>query len=72
MKEILVGKISRKYLAKFFPDLSLGVSAGYCQRSLVAESVIIIRPQVGRHNRSVMVVMYGAPCAIPPLIFRPF
>jgi hypothetical protein len=55
-----------------FPDLSLGVSACYCQRSLVDESVIIIRTQVGRHNRSVMVVMYGAPCAIPPLILTPF
>jgi hypothetical protein len=48
------------------PHLLLGVSAGYFQRTLVGESRMI-RTWMGKHNRSVMVAMYGTHCAIPPL-----
>jgi hypothetical protein len=41
------------------------VSAGYCQGALAVESVIIIT-KMRKHNRSVMVVEYRTPCAIPP------
>jgi hypothetical protein len=44
-----------------------GVSASYGQRALVGES-LMIRTQMGKNNRSVMVAMYGTPCAIPPRI----
>jgi hypothetical protein len=52
MKEILVIK---------FTDISLLVTA----TALVDESGIIIS-QMRKHNRSVMVAVYGTPCAIPP------
>jgi len=45
--------------------LLLGLSAGYCQRALVGESVMI-RTQMGKHNRSDMIAVYRMPCAIPP------
>jgi hypothetical protein len=57
---------SRTFLGKFLPALLLGVSAGYCQRDMVDESRII-RTQMGKDNRSVMVAVYGTPLAIPPL-----
>jgi hypothetical protein len=47
------------------PALILGVSAGYCQRALV-DGTGMIRTQMGKHNRSVMVAVYGTPCVIPP------
>jgi hypothetical protein len=53
---------SRPSLAKFL--LLLGVFAGYCQRDLVDESGMI-RIQMGMHNRSDMVAVYGTPCVIP-------
>jgi hypothetical protein len=65
MKEILVGQIQWPYVSTFFPASLLGVCAGYCQEALVGESGFI-RTQMGKHNRSVMVAMYGMPCAIPP------
>jgi hypothetical protein len=43
-----------------------GVSAGYYQRALVDESGMIRTQE--KHNRSVMVAVYGTPCAIPPRI----
>jgi hypothetical protein len=42
----------------------LGVSTGYSQRALVHESGKI-RTQMVKHNSSVMVAVYGSPCAIP-------
>jgi hypothetical protein len=48
------------------PASLLGVSAGYYQRALVDESGRI-RTQMGKHNRSVMVSVYGTLCAIPPV-----
>jgi hypothetical protein len=53
---------SRSSLAKFL--LLLGVFADYCQRDLVDESEMI-RIQMGMHNRSEMVAVYGIPCVIP-------
>jgi hypothetical protein len=64
MKEILCSKkihISRQVP----PDYSLGVTAGYCQRALVDKSGMI-RTQIGKHNRSVMVAVYGTSFMIPP------
>jgi hypothetical protein len=60
----LVGKsvdISRQ----IYPTSQLGVSAGYCQTAVVDESWMI-RAQMGKHNRSVIVAVYRTPCAIPP------
>jgi hypothetical protein len=42
MKEIFRWYNSRTFLAKFFPALLLGVSAGYRQRTLVDELGMII------------------------------
>jgi hypothetical protein len=64
MKEILVAKftdISRQVS----PASLLGVSTVYRQRVLVGVSEMI-RTQIGKHNRPVMVAVYGTPCAIPP------
>jgi hypothetical protein len=47
-----------------YPDSLLGVSATHFQRALVDESVII-RTQMGSHNVSEMVAVYGIPYAIP-------
>jgi hypothetical protein len=47
-----------------FPDSILGVSTGYCQRTLMDESGII-RTQMGTGNRLEMVAVSGTPCAIP-------
>jgi hypothetical protein len=52
------------YLRVSSPSL-LGVSAGYCQRAVVGESGMI-RTQMGKHNRLIMVAVYGTPSAIPP------
>jgi hypothetical protein len=51
---------SRTFLAKFLPASLMGVSAGYCQRALDGESVIITT-QTEKHNRSVMVAVYETP-----------
>jgi hypothetical protein len=63
--------VKKRYLSKLTdishqvsPDLLLGVSAGYCRRAMVGESGMI-RTQMGMHNRSVMVAVYGMPCVIP-------
>jgi hypothetical protein len=68
MKEILLGTCRQNlqtFLAKFLPASLLGVPAGYCHRAPVGESEMIIT-QIGKHNRSVMVVVYGTPCAVLP------
>jgi hypothetical protein len=49
---------------KISSALLVGVSAGYYQRALVDKS-LMIRTQMGKHNRSEMITVYGAPCAIP-------
>jgi hypothetical protein len=48
-----------------FPSSLLHVSAGICQRALVAESRMI-RTQIGTHNRVKIVTVFGTPWAIPP------
>jgi hypothetical protein len=53
------------FFAKFLPASLLGVSAGYCQRSVLGESGMI-RTQMGKHSRSVVVAVYGTPCVIQP------
>jgi hypothetical protein len=40
------------------------VSAGYFQKAVAGESGMI-RTEMGMHNRSEMVAMYGKPCVIP-------
>jgi hypothetical protein len=64
MKEILVGKIN----GHFSPSLSCFVTG--CRCWLLPDSsdgrIKMVRTQMGSHNRSVMVVVYGTPCAIPP------
>jgi hypothetical protein len=62
MKEILVGKIHICLLPSF-PASLLGVPTGY-SLVLVGESGMI-RPHMGKRNRSVMVAVHGTPCAIP-------
>jgi hypothetical protein len=62
MKEILVGKMHIS--CQVYPTSLLGVSTCYCQRALLDESVMI-RTQIGKHNISVIVAVYGTPCAIP-------
>jgi hypothetical protein len=52
--------------AYYSPSSHHRVSAGYCQRALVDEPGII-RTHMGKHNRSVMVAVYGTPCATLPL-----
>jgi hypothetical protein len=42
------------------------MSAGYSYRALIDESRVIIT-QMGTHNKSEEVTVYGTPCAIPPL-----
>jgi hypothetical protein len=44
--------------------LLLRVCVGYSQRALVGESEII-KTQRGKDNRSLIVSLYGTPCAIP-------
>jgi len=56
---------SLTFLAKFLSATLLGVSAGYCQRALVGESGIII-PEMGKHDRSVIVEVHGTHCALQP------
>jgi hypothetical protein len=46
MKETLRRQNSRLYLAKFLPASLVDVSAGYCQRALLDES-LFIRSQLG-------------------------
>jgi hypothetical protein len=48
------------------PASLLGVSAGYCYRSLLGDSGMI-RTQIGKHDTSVMIAVYGTPCAIQSL-----
>jgi hypothetical protein len=64
MKEILVGKFT-DISCQVSPASLPGISASYYQRSLISESGTI-RAQMGMHSRSVIVAMYGTPCAIPP------
>jgi hypothetical protein len=56
---------ARTFIAKFHPASLLGVFAGYCQRALASESGMI-RTQMGKNNRSVMVAVYETPWTIPP------
>jgi hypothetical protein len=56
MKEILVDKIQTS--GEVPPALILDVSA--------VGKPGMIRTQMGNHNRSVMVAVYGMPCSIPP------
>jgi hypothetical protein len=60
MQDIFVGKIK-----DISPALLLGVLAGYCQSALVVESEII-RNQMRKHNRSLIVAMNGTTFAILP------
>jgi hypothetical protein len=64
MKDILVGKFS-DICHQVSPALLLGISAGYFQKAVVSESGMI-RTQMGKLSRSVIVAVYGTPCAIPP------
>jgi hypothetical protein len=64
MKEILVSKI-QDISHEVFLALLLGFFAGSCQKALEDESGLI-RFHMGKHYRSVMVAVYGTPCAIPP------
>jgi hypothetical protein len=64
MKDITVGKI-QGHVSLSFPALLLGVSPSYCHRGMVGE-LEMIRTQTGKHNRTVMVVVYSTHCAIPP------
>jgi hypothetical protein len=61
MKEILVGR-SHGHSCPSFSSFA-AVSAGYCQRAVVGESGMIIT-QMRKHNRSVMVAVYGMPYAV--------
>jgi hypothetical protein len=61
----MCGQNSQTFLTKFLPASLLDVSAGYCQRALIGESGMI-RAQMGKHSRSVMVAAYEIPCEIPP------
>jgi hypothetical protein len=65
MKNILCWQNSRPFLYKFLSASLLAASAGYCQRPPVDDSVMI-RTHMETHNRSVIVAVYGTPCAIPP------
>jgi hypothetical protein len=65
MKEILAGKIHGHLSKSFSCFATRCLSSCYGQRALVGEWGVI-RTQVGKHNRSVMVAVYGTPCAIPP------
>jgi hypothetical protein len=62
MKEILVGKF-QCHFSQVSPALLLGVAVVYCQKSLVDQSEKITT-YMGTHDRSVMIEMYGTPCAI--------
>jgi hypothetical protein len=64
MKKTHADKI-HDHFSPFSPALLLGMSIDFCQRVLVIE-LGIIRTQMGKHNRSVMVTVYGVPCAVPP------
>jgi hypothetical protein len=46
------------------PALLIGEYDVYCQKALVGESGMI-KTQMWKHNRSVIVAVYGTPCAIP-------
>jgi hypothetical protein len=48
-------------------SLRLDISAGYCQRALVGDSGMIII-QMGKHNRSVIVAVYGTFVHCHPVI----
>jgi hypothetical protein len=63
MKGILAG--NHGHSGQVSPALLLGVSAGYSHRAVVGESGMI-RTYLGKRKRSVMVSVYGTPCAIPP------
>jgi len=66
VKEILTSKV-HGHFCQVSPASILGVSAGYCQTALVGESGII-RTQMGKHNRSVMVAVcvWDALCDTTP------
>jgi hypothetical protein len=57
-------KNSLPFLAKFFPDSLLGVSADIVNRGLVDESGTLIT-QMGTHTRLKMIAVYGTLCTIP-------
>jgi hypothetical protein len=67
------GRYGRDTLLAKFVDISLKVStvpllpdlADYCQRAAMDESGMN-RARMGKHNRSVIVAVYGTPCGIPP------
>jgi hypothetical protein len=65
MKRDTCRQNSRTFIFKFLPASLLGVSAGYCQRTLLGKSVMI-KVQMGNHNGSVTVAVSGNPCTIPP------
>jgi hypothetical protein len=62
MKDILVSKF-QGHFSQVSPALLLGVAAAYCQKSLVDKSEKITT-YMWTHDRSVMIAMYGTPCAI--------
>jgi hypothetical protein len=53
------------FFAKFLPASLQGVCFGICKTTLVDERGMI-RTQMGKHCRSIIVAVYGTPCAIPP------
>jgi hypothetical protein len=57
MIKIHIGKTHGRF-SQSFSCFILGVSAGYYQRDLVGESGMI-RTQMARYSRSVMVAVYG-------------
>jgi hypothetical protein len=61
---LLVDKI-HGHSPQVSPASVLGVSTGYCRRALLGKSGMM-RTLMGTHNRSVMIAVYGTPCAIPP------
>jgi hypothetical protein len=64
IKDVLHLQNSKPFLA-VSPDLLLGVSAGYCQKTLHDGSGIFVT-QIGMQSRSQMVAVHGTLCVIPP------
>jgi hypothetical protein len=59
------GKIQWPFCHQVSPASLLDVPASNCQRALVDESGMITN-QVGKHDRSEMVVVQGSPCVPTP------
>jgi hypothetical protein len=64
MKDIFVGNI-HGHFSQSLPASLLGVSVSYCQRTLGGESGMI-RTQMGKHIRPVVVAAWDAMCDTTP------